>query len=114
MAITSAVTTLTLDSDNKVMLPLGSTHHKHVIWVKMGTAGGQATTAEVKWASDNDFDPALNQLFGFGDVLETNTGESIVHEGIAPRGGNLWLVTNGPCEEILHYCYDKRHLRVGD
>lgn len=101
MAIATEVTTLELSS-NKAKLPLGALYHKHVVFVEFLAA----TSAEIKWSDDEDG----TNLYAFGDVLSTS-GESIVHEGIAPKGGSLWLVTNGTCTTIKHYAYDRRHLR---
>ena len=115
MAIATGVTTLTLDGAHKAKLPNGDKYHKHVVWVKMQGAGGAATSAEIKWVIDGTAtNPGASDLYGFGDALTTISGESIVHEGIAPKGGALWIVANDTCDEIKHYAYDKRHLRVGD
>mgnify|MGYP003132629573 CR=1 FL=1 len=118
MAIATKVTTLTLTGSPPTMkarLPNGDKYHKHVVWVKMQGAGGLATTAEVKWVIDGEeTNPLAANLYGFGDALTETGGESIVHEGIAPKGGALWIVADNTCDEIKHYAYDKRHLRVGD
>ena len=104
MAIATEVTTLTLSS-NKAKLPLGDLYHKHVVFVNFDAA----TEAEIKWSDDEDG----TNLYAFGDVLTTSE-ESIVHEGIAPEGGSLWLVTDGSCTTIKHYAYDRRQLRSID
>lgn len=118
MAIATEVTTLTLSGSGtfyKTKLVNGDKYHKHVIWVNMGSGAGVATEAEVKWIVDgDDDDPAAADLYTFGEVLTTTDGESIVHDGIAPKGGALWLVTNGTCTSIKHYAYDRRHLRSID
>ncbi len=114
MGITTEVTTLTLAGSGtfyKAKLPNGDIYHKHVVWVEMGSGAGVATEAEVKWAVDGeDNDPATADLYTFGEVLETTDGESIIHDGIAPQSGALWIVTNGTCTSIKHYAYDRRQL----
>jgi len=118
MAIATEVTTLTLSGSGsfyKAKLPLGDLYHKHVVWVEMGSGAGVATEAEVKWIVDGEeTDPAAADLYTFGEVLTTTDGESIIHDGIAPDGGALWIVTNGTCTSIKHYAYDRRQLRSID
>jgi hypothetical protein len=113
MGITTEVTTLTLTGSGtfyKAKLPNGDLYHKHVIWVDMKSgAVGTATEAEIKWAVDGgDSNPAAADLYTFGEVLTTTDGESIIHDGIAPEDGALWIVANGTCEEVKHYAYDRR------
>ena len=105
MSAATKSTDLDLDLDNKVKLPNGDKYHKHVVFVSFNNA----TRAEIKWSATQD----ASFLCEFGDVL-TTTDETIVHEGIAPKGGSLWLVCDDTCTTVKHYAYDRRQLRVAD
>tara|TARA_Y100000816_G_scaffold292240_1_gene286550 strand:- start:346 stop:672 length:327 start_codon:yes stop_codon:yes gene_type:complete len=104
MAITSAVTTLTLDVNNRVKLPGGTKYHRHVIFLDLNGANN----AEINFSADD----TATTLFPFGDVF-TKSGDNqscIIHDGVAPQGGSLWLQCDGTATTIKHYAYDRRLL----
>lgn len=110
MAIATGVTTLTLTA-NKVKLPLGDKYHRHVVFLNLNGA----THAEINFCEDQ----TGSTLFPFGDQFEkaTDNESCIIHDGIAPKGGSLWLSTSGgdgSATTIKHYAYDRRQLRAGD